>query len=82
MKIHLPVFPPPLTPPPPPKPAAPTAWMMEQMAHEESERLKLQRRAQKIIRSAARKNPRNAEDFGDERAIFTGGRLGHYRVKA
>jgi hypothetical protein len=65
MKIHLPVLPPPITPPPPPKPAAPTAWMIEQAAHEEFERIKTQRRAQKMMRDAARKDGRKPDDPED-----------------
>jgi len=64
MKIHLPVLPPPITPPPP-KPAAQTAFMIEQAAHEEFERIKTQRQAQKTMRAATRKDARKPDDAED-----------------
>ena len=54
MKIHLPVLPPPITPPPPPKPAEQLVFMIEQAAHEEFERIKTQRQAQKMMRAVTR----------------------------
>jgi hypothetical protein len=61
MKIHLPVLPPPIMPPPPPKPAEQSVFMIEQAAHEEFERIKTQRQAQKMMRAVTRKDARRRD---------------------